>query len=677
MRLISLEINNFRQFYGVHRIDFSTDKTKNITLIHAENGAGKTALLNSIRWCLHESFTPNFPDTDKLINNTWRDEGNRNYSVRIQFEEAGALYSVTRGVETHGTKYLVVHKADANGEFKKITQDPSLFINSVMPREMANYFFFQGEGIGRVTSSHGSSEVKEAIHEVLGFTLAKQAIRDLNEIKAEYVREIRKLDKSDELAIKEGEYERCLGNIQELEERIVDYEEEVALFNKKIYDIDQLLSQSNHEVIREKQKQRSQLEEQLKRAVERLASSAKNKISFIRDYGNVVFAHELTTQAMDFIDENELKGVVPAPYNKQLIEDILEQKHCICGAPIGLGSEAYTAIVSMLEKAGDPVLNNRISRARGRLSELKRLSSKASDAYHELLEREKETLREVEELKRLIDSLSKDISNQNYSDSDIRALEKNRRDNKELLLQSSRDLGKAESEIVVERKREQRLLSEITRLQGNTPQVKKYIKLRERATTIADVITNKLDEFEREMPKILIGKINAFLERFVRQNYKAKIEPKNYEIFLYDESDRRVAMSDGQSLLLSLTFISSLIELARDRKNFKNEILTPGAIAPFVIDAPFGDLDNTYKANVARSIPETVDQVVFLLSSSHWEGLVEEAIRERVGSEYTVQVEVVGPQGDKEVDSIEINGKVYPSVKYDQPVPRSNVIKVL
>lgn len=45
MKLRKLELKNFRQFYGQQSVEFSTDREKNITLIHAENGTGKTAFL--------------------------------------------------------------------------------------------------------------------------------------------------------------------------------------------------------------------------------------------------------------------------------------------------------------------------------------------------------------------------------------------------------------------------------------------------------------------------------------------------------------------------------------------------------------------------------------------------------------------------------------------------------
>lgn len=678
MQLISLEIKNFRQFYGEHRIEFARDKNKNITLIHAENGAGKTALLNAIRWCLHESFTSNFPDSDKLINNHWKEEGRKDFSVRLEFEEENDVFAVIRGVENDGRKYFLVHEKNAFGEFKNITQDYNLFINSIIPKEMANYFFFQGEGVGRVAGVNAGKGVKEAIHEILGFSLAKQAIKDLKDIDGEYLREISKLDTTNSLMEdKRRALENCLKSIDELEAFIDRKKEEIDLYNAKVKEIDNILSNSNHLVIREKQKQRNQNEANLTQAKLRLELAKKHKLAFIRDYGYAVFAHSLASQALDFINESELKGRVPAPYNKQLITDILQQRHCICGTEVTLGSEAYAMIESMLQKAGDPNLQNRVSKARAQLSELKRNSTRAKSKYSEVLDEEMRANADIDELTKIIETLSKEILHQDYTDEEINAHEKNRADYNKFAQQANKDLGGASKELQNKNKLKNNLTDEITRIQGNSPQLEKFKQLQERATAVIRVINEKLQRSEREMPAILISKINKFLSKFVRQDYKAKIDHLTYDIAMFDEADRRVAMSDGQSLLLSLTFISSLIELARERKNVKNEILTPGAIAPFVIDAPFGDLDNTYKANVARTIPETVDQVVFLLSSSHWEGLVEGAIRQRVGAEYTLQVEVVGSQGDKTVDSIVIDGQQYPSVVYGKDIPRTNIIRIM
>jgi DNA repair exonuclease SbcCD ATPase subunit len=53
MKLLSIKLFNFRQFYGPQTITFATDSTKNVTLFHAENGVGKTTLLT---WMFFRNF---------------------------------------------------------------------------------------------------------------------------------------------------------------------------------------------------------------------------------------------------------------------------------------------------------------------------------------------------------------------------------------------------------------------------------------------------------------------------------------------------------------------------------------------------------------------------------------------------------------------------------------------
>ena len=174
----------------------------------------------------------------------------------------------------------------------------------------------------------------------------------------------------------------------------------------------------------------------------------------------------------------------------------------------------------------------------------------------------------------------------------------------------------------------------------------------------------------------LSSRINKLLEKYVTQDYRASVNKNTYDIRLLDRDGRKVAESDGQQLLLSLTFISCLIELAAQRKGASGQILTPGAIAPFVIDAPFGVLDNKYKGNMAKTIPDLVEQVVFLLSSSHWEGSVDENIKAKVGAEYNLVLEVKGPQGSKDLSPLMVHNHKYDTVRYDCEIDRTVIEEI-
>ncbi|MCG3254524.1 MAG: AAA family ATPase, partial [Candidatus Heimdallarchaeota archaeon] len=53
MKIHCLEIENYRQYRGKNKIDFTLDDEMNFTVILGVNGAGKTNILNAITWCLY------------------------------------------------------------------------------------------------------------------------------------------------------------------------------------------------------------------------------------------------------------------------------------------------------------------------------------------------------------------------------------------------------------------------------------------------------------------------------------------------------------------------------------------------------------------------------------------------------------------------------------------------
>ena len=53
MILERLVLDNFRQFKGRQEIVFSDLKERNVTIVHAENGFGKTTILKALLWALY------------------------------------------------------------------------------------------------------------------------------------------------------------------------------------------------------------------------------------------------------------------------------------------------------------------------------------------------------------------------------------------------------------------------------------------------------------------------------------------------------------------------------------------------------------------------------------------------------------------------------------------------
>lgn len=53
MIIQSIEMNNFRQYVGKQKIEFSTDKEKNVTVLIGVNTSGKTTIIRAFEWCLY------------------------------------------------------------------------------------------------------------------------------------------------------------------------------------------------------------------------------------------------------------------------------------------------------------------------------------------------------------------------------------------------------------------------------------------------------------------------------------------------------------------------------------------------------------------------------------------------------------------------------------------------
>ena len=673
MLIKKITLSNFRQFYGEQTIYMSTHKDKNVTLIHAENGVGKTALLNAILWCFFNTFTPNFKDPSKLINNAAKAEGKNSYKVEIEFEEEGKNYSVQRGFSPLTRDTFRVFSIDG-GNFKEVPT-PDIFINSVIPKDMASYFFFQGEGVGSFTSKHGGKQIKEAIQKILGFTVAKNALEDIQKIKREYSKALQRADKDGEISKIQTLIDKLEEDLNLDNQRLESKLEAVEDYKAKIKRIDSQLAASNSQFIKEKHKERAEAEGDLINAKNSLARYESNRVKLIKKYAANVFAHEISFEVFDFIDDDEFKSAIPSPYNENLVYKILEETQCICGADISVGSEAYNRIQDLLKSASDPEQESRVTKAQAELHSIKKISSQAKEEFEFNIKGISSSSENVSKFEGRLKNISIEIQGAKNI-GDINELEKRRANFYSRLNDDNRSIGGLERKVqdnssLLEKKR-----AEVLRLKSSSAEVNKYRELEEIAQKIQVTIEDTLKGTQKSVELRIMEKVNSFLSQFVRQDYKAKMNTGSYDIRLYDRNNVQIAESDGQGLLLSLTFISSLIELARERKNASGEILTPGAIAPFIIDAPFGVLDNKYKGNVAKSIPEAVGQVVFFLSSSHWEGTVENSIRNKVGMEYNLVLEVEASQESKAEDAITILEKKYSTVKYNCPVDRTLIEKV-
>ena len=181
------------------------------------------------------------------------------------------------------------------------------------------------------------------------------------------------------------------------------------------------------------------------------------------------------------------------------------------------------------------------------------------------------------------------------------------------------------------------------------------------------------DAIERliEVQSRLEKQFRASLEKRVQQLF-AEISftpyiPKlneNYELTLIENTsgeDALVAASTGENQILSLAFIGSIIDEVRAWSQ-KNTLMGPDSSTfPVVMDSPFGSLDEIYRRQIAKIIPQLANQLVVLVTKTQWRGEVAEEMADYIGREYVLSYN--SPKLDCQEDAIELGGEFYALIK--------------
>jgi len=90
-------------------------------------------------------------------------------------------------------------------------------------------------------------------------------------------------------------------------------------------------------------------------------------------------------------------------------------------------------------------------------------------------------------------------------------------------------------------------------------------------------------------------------------------------------------------------------------------MLPESSTFPMVMDSPFGSLDEIYRRQIAKIIPQLANQLVVLVTKTQWRGEVAAEMSAKIGKEYVLTY--YSSKQDCEQDTIELRGIRYPLVK--------------
>lgn len=666
MKIERMCIENWRSFYKEYEITFATDPEKNVTLIRAENGFGKTNLLAAINWCLFGilPLQEDFQNPKNILNDYARlqDKASR-ARVELEFEHQGKTYKASRTYDQlheRANPLRLVEIKEGSETPLSTSVNVDRFINAVLPKEMAPHFFFYGEATSKYTDDQGSEAFGAAVKNILGATAATMALSDLEKAFREYQKEAANNSSDDAIRI-ETQIQAIEDKTQDLEDSLNMARQEEEAAERIINNFDKQLIGS--EQVAKDQARREKLTIDLKSFNARLTRSESESQRWFEQYGTSMLAQSFIDDVRGLLEKEDTRRKIPGDFNKKFVSEILEDRTCICGRSIKHGSSEEDHIRSMLETATDRTMVDRVMSTQAALGKLEAQGKMGWSARTKTSEDQAQFIDQIQMIEAELDEISDRLRTNNIQS--IAEKEEARRTAKS----KQRLAIQKQSQIEGQQKENKRQIDQLSRdrdrIVRESIAAQRFVKRAQVTGQLVSVLKKRLEEEETFAQIQIKLKIDKILDNFMRKSFRVRID-KNYRVTVIDDQRNNAALSKGERLLFGLAFTGSIAEFARDRQHEDIDILLSGTDAPLVIDAPFGQLDEMYQSAVASFLPKMAPQVVLLVSTSQSQSAVLNELDGKIGAQYVLRRFEQDQAGDRKIQTLQVNDKNIQLTQYGQ-----------
>lgn len=671
MWLEEITLKDFRCFNGEHTIEFSTEPEENVTLIHAENGVGKTTLLNAMLWCFYGTTTAKFERKHDLLNHDAAAAGRDTCFVEVVFEHNDRRYRARRyaGRSLGGDRTFSIMRIE---EGHSVSIDhPDTFINTVIPKTMAGHFLFDGEHAEVFLGEDNRSGIRAAVQDILGCNLIATAIADLDEASTYYRRQMPKAKASASIEALSQDIEGLDKQIDAGREALEKLKEQTATTGQQIADIEGKLR--NSAAARELQASRDRANAALQRATKRAADAQDEVLKWLGDNGRFLVSTRVTDLTLDKLQVQETKGRLPSPYNEEFVTDLLDMEECICGTKLCPGTAEHAKVAALLQKAANATLRSRLAGVRATLSQLKTERARAPGRLDAANKRLAEARDEISTIEAQLGEISEKLSGIDFDE--IAERERKRNELRTAVSSMNQQIGAMDARIRESEARKANKERELKKIAEDDDEARIFVKRHSLCEALKGRLQKELREEEEEARRMLRQQIGKVLATTTRKHFRLKLTDE-YSVSLVNEEGTQLPKSSGENQLLGLAFTAALVEFARLRQNAQDHRLLRGTIAPLVLDSPFGQLDESYRRTTGEHVPQMASQVILLVSGSQAQGGAVDALRGRVGREYVLVRTNKSSGSGRPGEVRQLHGKDYEIALFDQPADGTLIRKV-
>lgn len=678
MILNSIELQNFRQYKKTVKIDFARDNdNKNITLIVAANGVGKTTFLQAFRYCFYGKSTNylNLPKSESLVNNTLVESidelDKADMRVQVTFTHDGVKYLAIR--EQTFTKYnnkIVPFESERfslsyltkNDAWKSLSSVESIDkIQSILPDGLSQIFMFDGERMERNLGDPAfGMELKESILGILDIKKYDKLIDVIGsagnsgtvlgmlkkKLSSPSKDERDKLNKNQQyLELKE----KTELEIKGLLEKVANIDDRIELVKA-----DQAKIEESKELAYQRDKadeEHNKLEDTIQQLSEKYLTHVRNALVY-----KLLLKNKVSYD--NFIKQGNKSELFYNSLHINTIEDVLDKRECICGRRI----TDHSAEEIRLHKLKEHALPVESAQYLNLIDQFYKRSVEFQDinAILEKIKNEIRTARLAQEACEYeSNKLTQEIKqiNQKYGS----RLHQDYDDLQNQKMEFMKKVGSAEKTLNTLNNVISKSEKIISKIENGDDKNRKIMKVIEIVTDIKTELMDFRDKKDQLARETLQSEFDIVLNDTLQGNYSVKID-SNYKINILDNDTNRdvtSVLSTGQNVVISLTFINALIATA---KKLSTTIDTKEKYG-VIMDAALSNLDEKHIDKICKNNLKELDQLIFLSFKRQLRDEMYQGIKSNIGKAYMLRKNKSGYVEMEEIETDELDQFIH---KYEE-----------
>lgn len=613
-----MRLKNYRRLFEPTTISFANG-AKNVTVIRAENGSGKTGILMALLFGLfgtvkYDQFQIQNDDDVMVSSYLLKDGQKATCEVQIDFLDENQKYTITRRITAQNISGHI-KQDNTNVETSLLREGIKLdwskeeiddFMNNLIGENIRGFLFFDGvkyTDLFKQNNGRTKTELKSIIEKMLNINDLNEAIKTLNSMASD----VSSASTSTKL---DAKYSEALNKRDDAER---EYNDAVTAYNNKLAKIDELTEEYNKALEKYSKYEKYQGTVNKIKGLETPIANAKSAIalacSTIKQNSRMQLQYNVYSRiGPEIIDEFKEVGT-DLSGGLDLIDSILNSGRCVCcDKPLNESErENWLALKRRIE-SGEKHSYELVGRFKSDVEKME--SASESSIFLEYVSNLINAIGELEELERQRTELLLELP---QDGTDLEELTNNVIGAKAEEVAGNQFVENAKKELpVLEQDRDkkyakwQEAIGKVEEIELErsvaSGQAKKYAFYKKASNKLVDLRNEYLAEAQRSIS----NRANEYFIKLISSHDKQLVDKlvldDDYSIKVYDKTGREIfgQLSAGQKLMASMAFVMGLTAEASDAK--------PTCNFPLVMDTPMSNLDSRNRRSLISLMPTVVKQ---------------------------------------------------------------------